>query len=135
MPKFEPGSQRNLAPVVLQFIAGNLWLDSENRSCQLPPTAAAMAPSLHTAVDVVEKFLKDERYRDEIERQLIETVGQWDPFTVLGFVNDNSLFHALLRFMYVCLNACPRLAIHWRKKNNNTSVWQQTLKSDDTNFR
>ncbi|KAI6242128.1 hypothetical protein M3Y99_00253200 [Aphelenchoides fujianensis] len=136
-PQFNSNPARNIAFIVLQFIAAHFFVQENNQQAnkQLPPTAVPLASSLDMAVTIVHKFLRDDQYREAIEKQLVNTVNKWDPFTVLGFVNHDGLFRTLLRFIHDCLEACPMLRVHWSQRNNNRNVWMQALQSRDQEFR
>ncbi|KAI6242201.1 hypothetical protein M3Y99_00261200 [Aphelenchoides fujianensis] len=132
LPLFNNDAARNIAFIVLQFIAAHFFLQA-NR--QLPDTAQPLAASLDMAVTIVQRFLRDGNYQRAIQQQLVHTVDNWDPFTILGFVNDDNLFRTILRFIYHCLEACPQLREPWSQRNNNRDVWMRTLQSGDQEFR
>ncbi|KAI6221380.1 hypothetical protein M3Y99_01554600 [Aphelenchoides fujianensis] len=132
LPQFDGNPRQNIAFFVLQFIAAHFFLQENN---QLPDTARSLAASLDMAVTIVQRFLRDENYQRAIQQQLVDTVTNWDPFTILGFVNDDDLFRTILRFIYHCLEACPQLSVHWSQRNNNQDVWMRTLQSGDQEFR
>ncbi|KAI6232738.1 hypothetical protein M3Y99_00998200 [Aphelenchoides fujianensis] len=135
-PQFVADPERNIAFIVLQFIAAHFNPQTNNRQAkkQLPDTAVPLAPSLDMAVTIVQKFLRDGQYREAIEKQLVNTVNKWDPLSIHGCVNHDGLFRTILRFIYDCLEACPMLRVHWSRKNDR-NVWMQTLQSRDQEFR